>query len=277
MSIARSSYYYRPKGRVRADEPQILARITALCERLPGYGYRRVTRQLQREGWTINHKRVARIMAEHDLQAETPRAVAVTSDGLAVAPFANLAADFTPSAVNQLWVADLTYIHVVQGFVYLAVILDAWSRKVVGYAISGNMEVRLTLAALKAAVATRRPLPGCIHHSDRGSQGEFQRLSQHLVNGGVVWVDHQGGLQNGPDGLRCGRQAGQVSISGKLSRHSGCALPQAVRARTRHWQATCRSRLVLAGSARQAGWRQSVWARVPADTCYSRNVKNSLY
>jgi hypothetical protein len=84
--MARSSYYYRPKGRVRADEPQLLARIMALCERLPGYGYRRVTKQLQREGWTINHKRVARIMAEHHLQAAMPRAFTVTSDGLALAP-----------------------------------------------------------------------------------------------------------------------------------------------------------------------------------------------
>jgi putative transposase len=186
MSIARSSYYYRPKGWVRADEPQILARIRALCERLPGYGYRRVTRQLQREGWTINHKRVARIMAEHDLQAETPRAFAVTSDGLAVAPFANLAAGFVPSAANQLWVADLTYIHVIQGFVYLAVILDAWSRKVVGYAISRNMEVRLTLAALKAAVAARKPLPGCIHHSDRGSQYAAAEYRLLLEKHGLV-------------------------------------------------------------------------------------------
>ena len=186
MSIAGSSYYYQPKGRMRADELQILARITALCERLPGYGYRRVTRQLQREGWAINHKRVARIMAEHDLQAETPRAFAVTSDGLAVSPFANLAAEFTPRAANQLWVADLTYIHVLQGFVYLAVILDAWSRKVVGYAISRNMEVRLTLAALKAAVAARRPLPGCIHHSDRGSQYAAAEYRLLLEKHGLV-------------------------------------------------------------------------------------------
>jgi putative transposase len=186
MSIARSSYYYRSKGRVRADEPQLLACITALCERLPGYGYRRVTRQLQREGWMINHKRVARIMAEHQLQAEIPRAFAVTSDGLAVAPFANLAGEFTPSAVNQLWVADLTYIHVIQGFVYLAVILDAWSRKVIGYAISRNMEVRLTLAALKAAVAARGPPRGCIHHSDRGSQYAAAEYRQLLEKHGLV-------------------------------------------------------------------------------------------
>jgi putative transposase len=200
MSMSRSSYYYRPKGRARADEPQVLARITAMCERMPGYGYRRVTKQLRREGWTINYKRVARIMAEHNLQAETPHTYTVTSDGLALAPFANLAADFTPSAANQLWVADLTYIHVIQGFVYLAVILDAWSRKVVGYAISRNMEVRLTLAALKAAVAARRPPPGCIHHSDRGSQyaaAEYrQLLDKHDLVGSMVSV------RSWPSGLR---------------------------------------------------------------------------
>lgn len=186
MNLARSSYYYSPRGRRRPDEPQLIARIQAICERLPGYGYRRVTEQLRREGWTINRKRVARIMAAEDLQAEWPRPFTVTSDGAALAPFPNLAAGFRPGAANQLWVADLTYIHVIQGFVFLAVILDAWSRKVVGYAISRNMDIRLTLAALKAAIATRRPAPGCIHHSDRGSQYAATEYRQLLEQHGLI-------------------------------------------------------------------------------------------
>ena len=186
MNLARSSYYYSPRGRRRADEPQLTTRIQAICERLPGYGYRRVTRQLRREGWTINHKRVARIMADQHLQAEVPHSFTVTSDGAALAPFPNLARGLRPNVPNQLWVADLTYIHVVQGFIYLAVILDAWSRKVVGYAISRNMDTRVTLAALKAAIATRRPSPGCIHHSDRGSQYAAAEYRQLLEQHGLV-------------------------------------------------------------------------------------------
>ena len=132
MNLARSSYYYSLRGRRGADEPRLTTRMQAVCERLPGNGYRRVTRQLRREGWTINHKRVARIMADQNLRAEVPRRFTVTPDGAALAPFPNLARGLRPSFPNQLWVADLTYIHVVQGFIYLAVILDAWSRKVIG-------------------------------------------------------------------------------------------------------------------------------------------------
>lgn len=170
MSLARSTSYYRPKGRQRADEGRLVMRIEAICSRFAGYGYRRVTWQLRREGWIINFKRVARLMREHELKIDTPRRFVATSDGAAMAPFANLARAFKPTGPNQLWVADLTYIHILSGFVFLAAILDAWSRRVVGYAIARQMSVALTVAALRAAIADRRPAPGCIHHSDRGSQ-----------------------------------------------------------------------------------------------------------
>ena len=170
MNLARSSYYYQPLGRRRADEVELVEHIEAIRARWPGYGYRRVTRQLAREGKCVNHKRVARILREHGLQARQPRAFVVTSDGKAPAPFPDLAKDCTPNGPDQLWVADLTYIRIVVGFVYAAVILDAWSRRVVGYAIARTMDVRLTCAALQAAVAARSPPEGCIHHSDRGSQ-----------------------------------------------------------------------------------------------------------
>ncbi len=81
---------------------------------------------------------------------------------------------------NQLWVADITYVAIVEGFAYVAVILDAWSRRAVGYAISRSIDVRLTLAALNAAIESREPPSGCVHHSDRGSQGGFKWSSQHL-------------------------------------------------------------------------------------------------
>src|SRR4051812_21818436 len=84
--------------------------------------------------------------------------------------FPNLAADMAPNGPNQLWVADITYVAVATGFIYVAVILDAWSRRVVGYAISRSIDARLTIAALNAAVRSRAPPAGCVHHSDRGSQ-----------------------------------------------------------------------------------------------------------
>jgi putative transposase len=186
MGLARSTSYYRPGGRRRADESLIAARIEAICDRYGAYGYRRVTHQLRREGFAVNHKRVARIMRERGLKAEPPRRFVVTSDGAAATPFPNLARGFHPNGPNQLWVADLTYIRIVVGFVYLAAILDAWSRRVVGYAIARQMDVRLTVAALQAALADRRPAPGCIHHSDRGSQYDAAVYRELLEQHGLV-------------------------------------------------------------------------------------------
>jgi putative transposase len=119
----------------------------------------------------INHKAVARIMRQRQLQVRPLRRFVRTTDSDHDNPgFPNLAADATPTAAKQLWVADLTYVAIAVGFVYVAVILDAWSRRVVGYALARRIDTRLTLAALHAAVAARRPPPGCIHHSGRGGQ-----------------------------------------------------------------------------------------------------------
>jgi hypothetical protein len=109
----------------------------------------------------------------------------VTTDSDHDSPiFPDRARDLVVDGPNQLWVADITYIAITAGFVYLAAILDAWSRRVVGYAISRSIDARLAAAALKAAIRVRRPPKGCVHHSDRGSQGEFKRSSQHLDEGG---------------------------------------------------------------------------------------------
>src|SRR5277367_184491 len=104
-----------------------------------------------------------------------PRRTAITTARSFPAALANLVV----ASPNQLWVADITYIAITGGFVYLAALLDAWSRRVVGYAISRSIDARLALAALKAAIQTRNPPEGCVHHSDRGSQGGFKRSSQH--------------------------------------------------------------------------------------------------
>ena len=170
MSLARSTYYYRPRGGGR-DEVELIGRIEAICEEFPRYGYRRVTAQLRHDGWRVNHKKVARIMRARGLSVKPRRRAVRTSDGgCREAVFPNLARHFIPGGPNELWVGDITYIRTHSTFVYLAVILDAWSRRAVGYAVSRQIDTRLTLAALRAALADRQPPRGCIHHTDRGSQ-----------------------------------------------------------------------------------------------------------
>jgi putative transposase len=170
MKLARSTYYYRAR-RAAAEKAAVHARITALCAEFPRYGYRRITHQLRAEGLVVNHKAVARFMRLHGLQVRPLRKFVRTTNSDHDCPiFPNLARGFCPLGPNQLWVGDITYIGVAAGFAYLAVILDAWSRRVVGYALGRQIDTRLTLAALHAAVGNRHPPPGCIHHSDRGAQ-----------------------------------------------------------------------------------------------------------
>jgi len=135
------------------------------------YGYRRITAELRRRGLLVNHKRVVRLMRDDNLLAVQPRAFVVTTDSdheLEVA--LNLASRLTLTGMNQLWVADITYIRLRAEFVYLAVILDAYSRKVVGWALERTLAARLPIAALAYALAERHPPPGLVHHSDRGVQ-----------------------------------------------------------------------------------------------------------
>ena len=189
MDLARSTYYDAPTGQPIA-EARLVARITEICAEWPRYGYRRVTAQLHHEGLIFNHKKVMRLMKENGLTVQPRRRFVVTTDGDHDGPiFANLAEHVSPTGPNQLWVADITYIAIASGFVYLAAILDAWSRRVVGYAIARRIDARLTLSALKAAITTRNPPPGCIHHSDRGSQyaaGDYRKeLAKHGIKGSM--------------------------------------------------------------------------------------------
>ncbi len=155
MKLARSTYYYR--GRRRAAEKMALRdRIEALCGECPRDGYRRITHQLRAEGITVNHKAVARLMRESGLQVRPLRSFVRTADSDHDGPiFPNLARGFRPTGPNQLWVGDLTYIRIASGFVYLAVILDAWSRRVIGYALSRQIDTRLCLGG--AASRDRNP------------------------------------------------------------------------------------------------------------------------
>jgi len=137
----------------------------------PGYGYRRVTKALQREGWAITHKRVLRVMREEALLCQLERRFVRTTDSAhALRTYPNLLADLAPAGPGQAWVADITSIRLPTTFAYLACVLDAWSRRCVGWELSQAIDTTLTLAALDQALAKRRPAPGLIHHSDRGVQ-----------------------------------------------------------------------------------------------------------
>ncbi|HKW65554.1 MAG TPA: IS3 family transposase [Candidatus Acidoferrum sp.] len=135
------------------------------------YGYRRVTAELHRRGMAVNHKRVARIMREDDLLAIQPKRFVVTTNSKHKCEiYLNLAGRMKLTGINQLWVADITYLRLKTEFVYLAVILDGYSRKVVGWVLDRTLAARLTIGALEQATAERQPQPGLVHHSDRGFQ-----------------------------------------------------------------------------------------------------------
>jgi putative transposase len=135
------------------------------------YGYRRITAELRRRGLRVNHKRVARLMREDNLLAVQPRAFVTTTNAQHdLEVYLNLASRLTLTGLNQLWVADLTYVRLRTEFAYLAVILDGFSRKVVGWALEKTLATRLPLAVLHQAITTHQPPPGLVHHSDRGIQ-----------------------------------------------------------------------------------------------------------
>jgi len=135
------------------------------------YGYRRITAELHHRGMQVNHKRVARIMREDNLLGLQPkRFVVTTNSNHKLEIYLNLASRMKLTGINQLWVADITYLRLKAEFVYLAVILDGFSRKVVGWALDRTLAIRLTIGALEQAIEKRQPEPGLVHHSDRGLQ-----------------------------------------------------------------------------------------------------------
>ena len=181
MNIARSTFYYRRKVSSSEAGADLTDRIEAICLEFPGYGYRRVTKQLQHDGKVINHKKVLRLMRESDLLCRVRRKWVKTTDSKHPFPrFPNLIQGMVVSRMNQVWLADITYIRIRSGFVYLAGILDAYSRRIVGYAISAGLETSLTIEALRMALEHRRPTSGIIHHSDQGVQYASLEYVQEL-------------------------------------------------------------------------------------------------
>ena len=185
MGLARSSFYDRPER--PADDTAIVEAMVSICEEFEFYGYRRVGAALRQQGVVVNHKKIRRLMRDHGLQPKLTRRFVATTDSNHDSPiFPNLAKDIVPTGPNQLWVADITYVALPARFVYVAIVLDAWSRMIVGYAIGRSIDTRLTMAALSAAIGRRTPPPSCIHHSDRGSQYAAEAYRQLLTSHGLA-------------------------------------------------------------------------------------------
>jgi putative transposase len=191
IDLPRSTFYYRAMSvSPPITDDKLVGLIGDIQDEFPGYGYRRVTVELVRRGIAVNHKRVSRVMRAHGLGVKPRRRFVRTTDSNHDQPiFPNLYGNVIPAKPNRVWVADITYIRLIAGFCYLAAILDACSRKVVGYAISRQIDTQLALAALHAAVRCRCPPEGCIHHSDRGCQyasAEYRRaLKQYKLVGSM--------------------------------------------------------------------------------------------
>jgi putative transposase len=172
--VSRAGYYrHWASSAPRAEETGLRDAIQRLALAHRHYGYRRIAAQLRRDGFAVNRKRVLRLMQQDNLLCLRQKPfVPVTTDsrhGWRVVP--NLARGMVPSGLDQLWVADITYIRLQEEFVYLAIVLDAFSRRVVGWALETHLEASLAIAALSMALQARRPPPGSlIHHSDRGTQ-----------------------------------------------------------------------------------------------------------
>jgi transposase InsO family protein len=187
--VSRAGYYrHWQVSAPRAEETGLRDAIQRLSLANRHYGYRRIAALLGREGWQANHKRVLRLMREDNLLALRRKAfVPVTTDsrhGWRVVP--NLARGMELTGLDQLWVADITYVHLAEEFAYLAIILDAFSRKVIGWALETHLRAELAITALDMAIAARAPAPGSlIHHSDRGVQyacGDYAaRLEAHDI------------------------------------------------------------------------------------------------
>jgi transposase InsO family protein len=181
-AVSRAGFYRwreRPPG-VEADL-ELRDQIQRIALEWPCYGWRRVTAELRRRNWVVNHKRVRRLMQQDNLLCLRQRKFVVTTDSNHDLPvYPNRAAGMVVSGLNQLWVADITYIRLETEFVYLAVVLDAYSRRAIGWALDRTLEDSLTLGALQMALHLRSPAPGLVHHSDRGVQYASQDYTDLL-------------------------------------------------------------------------------------------------
>jgi len=185
VGICRSTYYYKPKG-ARPLDVDLADRIEKIALDYPSYGYRRITAELHRQGLKVNHKRVLRLMRDKNLLCRARKAFkATTNSSHSLKKYPNLIEDLVPYRTDQLWHADITYIRIATSFVYLAALIDGFSRKVVGYGLGRTLSADLALAALLDAIS-KRNIGSLIHHSDQGIQYCSQDYVKVLKDNGIA-------------------------------------------------------------------------------------------
>ena len=187
VGVDRSWYYQKPTVEEMAQrDVDLRDAIERIVLEFPGYGYRRVTKQLGRQGLVVNHKRVLRVMREESLLCQLQRQFVATTDSRHPhQTYPNLLSGLVLDNLDQAWASDITYIRLPTSFVYLAAILDACSRRCIGWALSRFIDTKLTLAALEMALGSRRPPRGFIHHSDRGVQYASGEYVERLQSAGA--------------------------------------------------------------------------------------------
>jgi len=187
LGVSRSWYYEKPTAEEIAQrDVELRDAIERITLEFAGYGYRRVTKQLGRQGLVVNHKRVLRVMREESLLCQLQRRFVATTDSKhSHQTYPNLLSGLVLDGLDEAWVADITYIRLPTSFVYLAAILDAYSRRCIGWALSRFINAKLTLSALEMALEQRRPPRGFIHHSDRGVQDACGDYVARLENVGT--------------------------------------------------------------------------------------------
>ena len=179
--VSRATYYrFDPEAVPAVKDVDLRDAVQRVALKHPAYGRPRITAELKRRGWEVNHKRVGRILREDNLLCIRKRKFQITTDSThKLKVYKNLTRKMAPTQPNQLWVADITYIRLAEEFVYLAVVLDAYSRLVIGWALERTLEAEVAVGALRMAIDKRGTPAGLIHHSDRGVQyacGEYTRL-----------------------------------------------------------------------------------------------------
>jgi putative transposase len=182
----RSFYRFDPDAKPVERDMDLRDAIQRIALEMPSYGRPRITAELRRRAWVVNAKRIHRILREDNLLCLRRRKFLVTTDSRHGFPiYPNLAGELQLTDINQLWIADITYIRLEVEFVYLAVVLDAFSRRVIGWALERTLEAKLTMTALKMALSRRKVKAGLVHHSDRGVQYAADDYTSLLVQHGI--------------------------------------------------------------------------------------------
>lgn len=188
LGVSRIDFYRRPSEFHHTDDDlELREKIQQVAVEMSSYGYRRITAELKRRGEAVNHKRVLRLMREDNLLCLRKRKFICTTDSShSQRIYPNLASEMKLSRRDELWVADITYIRLQREFIYLAVILDAYSRRCIGWALDRRLQSSLAVEALKMALSTRKIEPGLVHHSDRGVQYASSEYTDLLKKEGIV-------------------------------------------------------------------------------------------